>query len=135
MIYVLKERVMSGRKKGRELDPRQFDSEEWAAFAGPGGSDEAEWKSWLSSGAVRVIPPKEAAKISEDRVFARPARYVRTNKAKDPTTLMPKSRIVFPGDVDVDSGNQAGRSGGRRPASSPRRLPPPSSPHHSHHTS
>ena len=104
MIYVLKERIMSGRKKGRELDPRQFDSAEWAAFAGPGGSDEAEWKSWLSSGAVRVIPPKEAAKISEDRVFARPARYVRTNKAKDPTTLMPKSRIVFPGDVDVDSG-------------------------------
>ena len=104
MIYVLKERIMAGRKKGRELDPRQFDANEWAAFAGPGGSDEAEWKSWLASGAVRVVAPKEAAKISADRVFARPARYVRTNKAKDPTTLMPKSRIVFPGDVDVDSG-------------------------------
>ena len=39
MIYVLKERVMAGRKKGRELDPRQFDAAEWAAFAGPGGSD------------------------------------------------------------------------------------------------
>ena len=104
MIYVLKERVMAGRKKGRELDPRQFDASEWAAFAGPGGSDEAEWKSWLSSGVVRVIPPKDAAKISDDRVFGRPARYVRTNKAKDPTTLIPKSRIVFPGDVDIDAG-------------------------------
>ena len=46
MIYVVKERVMAGRKKGRELDPRQFDATGWAAFAGPGGSDEAEWKSW-----------------------------------------------------------------------------------------
>jgi hypothetical protein len=104
LIFVLRERVLAGRKKGRELDPRHFDEKEWAAFTGPGGSDEAEWKSWLASCAVRVVPPKEAKNISEDRIFARPASYVRTNKDKDPTTLTPKSRIVFPGDVDVDSG-------------------------------
>ena len=104
MIFVLKERVLAGRKKGRELDPRAFDAAEWAAFAGPGGSDEQEWKSWLSSGAVHVVPSKEARRIPEDRIFARPARFVRTNKAKDPGHLVAKSRIVFPGDVDVDAG-------------------------------
>jgi len=104
VILVLKERILAGRKKGRELDPRHFDATEWAAFAGPEGSDAAEWKAWLSSGAVKVIPPKEAAEISEDRIFARPARFVRTNKHKDNTELIPKSRIVLPGDVDVDAG-------------------------------
>ena len=104
MIFVLKERVLAGRKKGRELNPRAFDATEWAAFAGPGGSDEQEWKAWLASGSVRVIPAKEARQIPADRIFARPARFVRTNKAKDPSHLIAKSRIVFPGDVDVDSG-------------------------------
>ena len=68
------------------------------------GSDAAEWKAWLDSGAVRVVPPKEAAQIPEDRIFARPARFVRTNKAKNPDELVAKSRTVFPGDVDVDAG-------------------------------
>jgi hypothetical protein len=113
MVFVLRERVLAGRKKGRELDPRHFDEKEWAAFAGPGGSDEAEWTSRLASGAVRVIPPQEARSISEDRIFARPARYVRTNKDKDPTTLTPKSRVVFPGDVDVDSGKLPEDGGSR----------------------
>jgi hypothetical protein len=30
MIFVLRERILAGRKKGRELDPRHFDRKEWA---------------------------------------------------------------------------------------------------------
>ena len=104
LVYVLKERILGGRKKGRELDPRHFSADEWAAFEGPTGSDAKEWAAWLQSGAVRVLSPDEARHVPADRIFRRPARFVRTNKNKDPADLLPKSRIVFPGDVDVDAG-------------------------------
>ena len=104
LVYVLKERLLGGRKKGRELDPRHFSPEEWAAFSGPTGSDAKEWLAWLESGAVRVVSPEDAKHVPADRIFGRPARFVRTNKTKNPSDLEPKSRIVFPGDVDVDAG-------------------------------
>ena len=104
LVYVLKERLLGGRKKGRELDPRHFSPEEWAAFSGPTGSDAKEWLAWLESGAVRVVSPEDAKHVPADRIFGRPARFVRTNKTKDPSDLEAKSRIVFPGDVNVDAG-------------------------------
>ena len=53
-------------RKGRELDPRWFDQAERAKFA---NSDAKEWQSFLETGAITVIPPRQAAKIPKDRIF------------------------------------------------------------------
>ena len=49
-----------------------------------------------------MIPPHVAKKIPKDRIFARPARKVLTNKSNQPGELEAKSRVVLPGDVDPD---------------------------------
>ena len=87
------------QRKGRELDPKFFNQQERALF---NASDAKEWQSFLDTGAVVVIPPKEATKIPHSRIFNRPVRYVRTNKNKIEEDLVAKSRIVTPGDVDPD---------------------------------
>ena len=87
------------QRKGRELDPKFFNQQERALF---NASDAKEWQSFLDTGAVVIIPPKEAAKVPHRRIFNRPMRYVRTNKNKTEEDLLAKSRIVTPGDVDPD---------------------------------
>ena len=66
------------QRKGKELDPRYFDKYESEAFA---KADAKEWQSFIDTGAVVIIPPEEARKIPKERIFNRPMRYVRTNKA------------------------------------------------------
>ena len=65
-------------------------------------SDAKEWQSFLDTGAITVIPPKEARKIDPARIFKRPARKVLTNKSTSNETLEAKTRMVLPGDVDPD---------------------------------
>ena len=91
--YILKWKTFNRlQRKGRELDPRYFDEEERRKFA---VSDEKEWKSFIDTGAVEIIPPRDAATVSPDRIFGRRMRFVRTNKNKDENgELEAKSRIV-----------------------------------------
>ena len=99
------EDLQKGSEKGRELDAKYFDKAQQKLF---NAADNKEWRSFLETGAVEVIPPSDAKKIPEDRIFKRPARWVRTNKNKDDpltdvlTSLQAKSRLVIPGDVDPD---------------------------------
>jgi hypothetical protein len=112
-VFLLKWKTFKkNQRKGRELDPRAFDSTEKKAFS---ISDAKEWQSFLDTGAVVVIPPGPASKIPNERIFKRAARYVRTNKDKSgiATNLQSKSRIVVPGDVDPD-GDDAVEDGGFR---------------------
>ena len=87
------------QRKGKELDPKFFDGNERKAFD---VADAKEWQSFIDTGAVVVIPPHLAQHIPQSRIFARPMRYVRTNKSKEELELEAKSRIVTPGDVDPD---------------------------------
>ena len=47
-------------KKGRELDPRHFDAQEFEAFI---EADATQWKKHLDLGAVKIIPPEQAKHI------------------------------------------------------------------------
>ena len=87
------------QRKGKELDPRAFNAKGKAQFD---KSDAKEWQSFLDTGAVVVIPPRDANHIPKERIFSRPMRYVRTNKSETDDELIAKSRIVTPGDVDPD---------------------------------
>ena len=88
------------QRKGRELDPRYFDKAERDAFE---LADQKEWKSFLDTGAIEIIPPHQAKKIPKDRIFSRPMRKVLTNKnKKENGKLEAKTRLVTPGDVDPD---------------------------------
>ena len=53
----------------------------------------------MESGAVRVVSPEEAKRIDPARILPIPARFVRTNKAKDGDGVHAKSRLVVPGHV------------------------------------
>ena len=67
--YMLKWKTFKkNQRKGRELDPRAFNEQERKAFS---KSDAKEWASFLATGAVVIIPPKEAAKVDPDRIFKR----------------------------------------------------------------
>ena len=112
-VFVLKWKTFKkNQRKGRELDPRYFSDKERKAFA---ASDAKEWKSFLDTGAVVVIPPEQAKQIPSERIFKRAARFVRTDKSKTgkEEDLQAKSRIVVPGDVDPD-GETAVEEGGFR---------------------
>ena len=50
----------ANQRKRRELDPKYFNEQERKAFS---LADAKEWKSFLETGAVTVLPPKEAKKI------------------------------------------------------------------------
>ncbi|CAE7928562.1 RE1, partial [Symbiodinium sp. KB8] len=95
--------LLKVKANGKELDPRHFSPAERNAFD---AADEKEWQAWVKNKVVEEIDPKEAKKIPRARVFAIPARLVRTNKtpAGQPG-LMAKSRIVLPGHLDPDIGS------------------------------
>ena len=47
------------QRKGRELDPRYYNVEEELEFR---AADAKEWKSFLDTGAVVVVPPSSCQK-------------------------------------------------------------------------
>ena len=62
----------------KELDQRSFDKKEKQVFD---EADLAEWKQWLASGAVQVVPEREESKVARELIFTAPMRFVRTNKS------------------------------------------------------
>ena len=70
-VYLLK---MKNNMK--ELDQKVFDQKEKQAFD---EADAAEWKQWLASGAVAIVPEKEENKIARELICMAPMRFARTN--------------------------------------------------------
>ena len=50
-------KVLRKGTKGKELNPKHFDATEAAAFD---DADADQWNTHIRTGAVRVVPPKEA---------------------------------------------------------------------------
>ena len=90
------------QRKGRELDPRYYNVEEEREFR---AADAKEWKSFLDTGAVTVVPPHLAKKVDSSRIFQRAARFVHTDKNGGEGDLSAKGRMILPGDVDPDGEN------------------------------
>ena len=65
-VLALVNKVFRKGTKGKELDPRQFDAEEKKAFD---VADQDQWLTHIRTGAVRIIPPEEAAKIDRTRIL------------------------------------------------------------------
>lgn len=66
-------------------------------------ADAKEWPSFLETGTIEVIPPKEASTMPSYRIFSIPMRTVHTdNNNEDNRVLEATARLVTPGDVDVD---------------------------------
>ncbi|CAE7531744.1 RE1, partial [Symbiodinium necroappetens] len=98
----LTEAASKAKANGKELDPRFFSQEEQKAFD---EADKKEWEGWVCNHVVEEINPEEAKRIPRSRVFAIPARLVRTNKVQaGEKGLTAKSRIVLPGHLDPDMG-------------------------------
>ncbi len=53
----------------KELDLKTFGAEEKEAFR---EADAAEWKQWLASGAVALVPASQESCISKDQIFSAP---------------------------------------------------------------
>ena len=102
-VFVTEALLLKAKANGKELDPRFFSEQEHKQFA---ESDVKEWKAWVDNKVVEELPPNRARLIPRSRIFAVPARVVRTNK-KPPgeSGLAAKSRIVLPGHLDPDIGS------------------------------
>ena len=85
----------------KELDQRSFDKKEKQVFA---EADLAEWKQWLASGAVQVVPGREESKVARELIFTAPMRFVRTNRSRQPDELIAKSKLIIPGHTDPQLG-------------------------------
>ena len=101
-VLVSEALLLKAKANGKELDPKHFSEEERRLFD---ESDAKEWKAWVDNNVVEELSPDRARSIPRSRIFAVPARVVRTNKkpAGEPG-LTPKSRIVLPGHLDPDMG-------------------------------
>ena len=98
-VLALVNKVLRKGTKGKELDPKKFDAEEKSAFD---DADADQWQTHIRTGAVRIVPPEEAAQVDPSRILRLPTRFVRTNKNdKNPelADLKAKSRMVVPGRV------------------------------------
>ena len=92
------------KKKGRkeihlnELTPEQADE-----FTKEGGSDEKEWKAWLSKEACEVLDLKTSLQVRKKKAdLVIPTRWVRTNKHDGLINqpFLAKSRLVVQGFKD-----------------------------------
>ena len=52
--------ILKLKNNMKELDQRSFDKKEKQVFD---EADLAEWKQWLASGAVQVVPEREESKV------------------------------------------------------------------------
>ena len=91
--FVLRNKTFKKGSKGKELDAKWFDGEEWDKFR---DADGEQWEAHVKTGAVRILSPEEARKVDPTRILPIPARFVRTNKDKT-GGLEAKSRMVVPG--------------------------------------
>ena len=98
-VLELRNKENKAGAKGKELDPRYFNDEEWRIFR---LSDSENWKSHLHHGAVRVVLQKEAKEVDPSGVLPIPSRYVRVNKSKEADFIEAKSRWIVPGHLDPD---------------------------------
>ena len=91
-------------KKGRkEIRLEALEPAQQKLFTAPGGSDEKEWKAWLSKGACEVLSlgkSREIRKSKADLII--PTRWVRTNKNDNiyGADFLAKSRLVVQGFKD-----------------------------------
>ena len=63
-MHMLATKPTQKSKKGRELDDKQFNSNERKQFD---GADAANWEKHLRLGAAEVIPPEQAAKLMKEK--------------------------------------------------------------------
>ena len=82
-IYALLNKQTKDGKKGRELNPRFFNPEEWANFQ---IADHNYRQAHLDNEAVRIVYPDEARKVPKRLILPVPSRYVRVNKNADTST-------------------------------------------------
>ena len=62
----------------KELNPKTFGTKEKQVFE----ADAAEWKQWLISGAVVLVPASQESGIPKDQIFSAPMRFVRTTRPR-----------------------------------------------------
>ena len=98
-----------GNKKGRkEINLNQLDRKHQQKFTGDDGSDEREWKAWLSKEACEVLSVGESDRIrAEKKDLIITTRWVRTNKADGliGKEFQSKSRLVVQGCKDKALGH------------------------------
>ncbi|CAJ1341757.1 unnamed protein product [Effrenium voratum] len=103
-----------GNKKGRkEINLNQLDRKHQQKFTGDDGSDEREWKAWLSKEACEVLSVGESDRIrAEKKDLIITTRWVRTNKADGliGKEFQAKSRLVVQGFKDIKNAYFSGKS-------------------------
>ena len=94
--FALRLKSSQKSKKGRELDAKCFDEEDWKAFE---VADAKQWEDHLRNGAVQIVPPHQTQGIDKRKIMPIRPRFVRTNRSGtlDPKDLEAKSRLVIPG--------------------------------------
>ncbi len=85
----------------KELDARAFRHEERQTFD---EADAAEWKQFLASGSVTLVPSSLESSIPEDKILSAPMRFLNTNKSKEPRQTRATSRLIIPGHRDPQMG-------------------------------
>ena len=67
-------------KKGRELNPKYFNEQEWNIFE---IADAKQSKRHLGLGAVEIVFPEEAKKVPRNKILPVRARFVWTARKKE----------------------------------------------------
>ena len=65
-VLPLVNKVLWKGTKGKELNPKRFDAVEKADFD---DADADPWQTHIRIGAIRIVPPDEAAKVDESRIL------------------------------------------------------------------
>ena len=94
----------STKKKGRkEISLHELTPEQTSEFTKDGGSDEKEWKAWLSKEACEVLDLKTSLQVRKEKAdLVIPTRWVRRNKHDGlvDQPFLAKSRLVVQGFKD-----------------------------------
>ena len=97
----------SGKKGRKEVKLNDLLPAQRELFTKPGGSDEKEWKAWLSKGACEVLSLEASREIRKSKAdLIIPTRWVRTNKNDNifGAEFLAKSRLVVQGFKDRSLG-------------------------------
>ena len=104
-INVLRLKPTQKSKKGKELNARLFDNDEWEAFM---KADADNWAKHLKHNAVTVLTPEKVRKIPKENILPIVSRFVRTNKSDEPGVLEASSRLVVPGHLQDGAPQEEG---------------------------